>query len=195
MFRRRSARTDPLATVQPAVLSDRWRSPVEHVLDARQRFSSLVESLRSGPVRERLTAVSEEIDRSVLATWVTAQRAQDLETALERMDDVAARERLKDARRKLTRLEDAGADGQEIDAARGEVGLAEQQFGSISRMADRLESIGTTLVRAQRDVDVSITLATEVALSATGSDPTASLGRAVTELSALQRALADLDQL
>jgi hypothetical protein len=196
MFRRRRAEpVDPLGAVQPAVLHDRWRRPVEHIVAARRRFETLVESLRSGPVKERLSSVSEQIDRSVIAVWTSAQRAQDLQTALAQMDDVAVREELKSARRQLTRLEDADAAGPELQAARDDVAFAEQQFASINRMAGRLDEIAATLSRAQRDVDMSITLATEVALSTTGADPTASLSRAVDELSALQAALADLDQL
>lgn len=195
MFRRRRAATpDPLAAVQPAQLHDRWRDPVHHVLAARQRFASLVASLRSGPIRERLANVSEEIDRSVLATWATALRAQDLEVALAQMDQVAARDRLKDARRRLAELQDAAAPAAEQAHAAEEVAFAEQQFASINRMRTRLEEITASLTRAQRDVDTSITLAAEVAFSSTGADPTASLTRAVGELSALQAALADLDR-
>ena len=102
---------------------------------------------------------------------------------------------MKAARRHLAQLEDRGDAGGELAAARRDVELAEQQFASINRMAGRLDDIAASLDRVERDVEASITLATEVALTASGADPTTALAGVVGELTALQQAMTELEDL
>lgn len=193
--RRRSTPADPLAAVQPELLDPRWRQPVERMLAARRRFDELVASLADGATHERLGSLRDEISRAAIATWTTARQAQDLDRTLEHLDDTGARDRLKQARRRLAQLEDRGSSDEALAEARRDVELADQQFASINRMAGRLDDIAASLARVEQDVEASITLATEVALTPSGADPTTALAGVVGELTALQQAMTELDRL
>ncbi|HEY8547908.1 MAG TPA: hypothetical protein VIL36_22775 [Acidimicrobiales bacterium] len=175
--RRRREEPDPLAHIVPAAAPPRFARAVDEALAARRRFRELVDGLRPGPVRDRLTAMAPRVDAGVQAVWDAALRAGEMERVLATLDPERVTAEYKQARR-------SGAEPSVLAAH-------EARFQSVHRMLNAVEDIEERLRGLDVRLDAAVARAAEVALGAgTGADELdAELGDMVEELGALRSAL------
>lgn len=161
MLRRRKNR-DPLAGIDPRVLSATWRRSVEDALAARQKFASVVASVRSGPVRDRLAELAERVDAGVLAAWETAVRGNQSESVLATLGPEEITARLKDAKR---RLESTGGDAR----VQAEVDALAEQHASVHRLWDGVHDASDRLRLLEVRLGAAVARAATLAVTAAGS--------------------------
>ena len=182
VFRRRSrGEPDPLAHVDPAAAPRRLAGAVDEALAARRRFRELVDGLRAGPVRDRLTELVPRVDAGVAAVWDAAVRVGELERVLATLDPERVTDEYKQARR-------SGADPSVLAAH-------EARFGSVQRLLNTIDDTEERLRLLDVRLDGAVDRAAEVALaSGAGADELdAELTDVVDELGALRSALDEVD--
>lgn len=182
MFRRKSkAPPDPLAHVDPAGVPPRWSPAVADALEARRRWRDLVDSVRPGPVRDRLVELGQRVDDGVLAVWHAVTRAAEVQRLAETLDAEAVTEEYKRAKR------DPSADPALVDALAA-------RFGAVQRVLNTLEDTDQRLRLLDARLGAAVARGAEVALAAGagGDEVAAELDAVVGELGALR---SSLDQL
>jgi hypothetical protein len=180
VFRRNRSKgsgADPLAHVDPAAAPRRFARPVADAVEARRRFRELVDGLRPGPVRDRLTAAGSQVDAGVLAVWDTVQRAGELERILATLDPGRVTDQYKRAKRS--------------DAAPDVMAAHEARFSSVQRLLNTLDVTESQLSLLDVRLGAAVARAAEVALAAgAGADELDDdLARLVDDLGALRAGL------
>jgi hypothetical protein len=168
---------DPLADVDPGAAPRRFAGAVADAVEARRRFRELVDGLRPGPVRDRLTDAGTQVDAGVLALWDTVQRAGELERILATLDPERVTDEYKRAKR-------SGADPEALAAH-------EARFASVQRLLNALDDTESQLALLDVRLGGAVAQAAEVALAAgTGADELdGELTRLVDDLAALRAGL------
>ena len=103
-------------TINPGRLPDPWKTFVIEAAQAAKRFSDLVRTLPSGPLRAELTEVGQRVDEAVRECWEIANRGARLDLARKQLG--------------------LGQANNELERLRGERNLRAQQsmdLGSIDR--------------------------------------------------------------
>lgn len=182
MLRRRRVPEDPLAHIDPGVVSPRFAGAVVGALDARRRYGEVLAGVRPGPVREQLTASGTRLDTGVAAVWDIAQHASQVERTLAELDPDRVADEYKQAKR-------SGA-SPDLEAA-----LA-QRFASVQRLLNTLDDTEERLRLLDARLGAAVASAAEVALGAAGTGGVDRLGAelesAVGELDALRSAIHEL---
>jgi len=102
VFRRRakSSSPEPIAGgIDPNAVAAAYRAPIADALRARAQFGQLVDTLRPGPLQERLREMTGRVDAGVDAVWRSAQNATELERVVATLDPDRVADELKRARR------------------------------------------------------------------------------------------------
>jgi hypothetical protein len=188
MFRRRRDHADqadprdPLAAVDPSLVSPRYAPAVAAALDARRRFGTVLAGVRPGPSHDRLAASAARLDAGVVAVWAAADRATRVEATLAALDPERVTDEYKRAKR-------GGADP-ELEA------VLAQRFASVQRLLNALDDTDGRLRLLDARLGAAVAAAAEVALGAAGGSDAdaldAELDGVVGELDALRVALDEL---
>lgn len=75
--------------IDPRLLREPWRRHVAEALDAEQRFADAVAATPPGPLHDRLGDMRLRVSDAVSEAWRIANRGQQLELALGRLDSSA----------------------------------------------------------------------------------------------------------
>jgi hypothetical protein len=169
--------------IDPFTLKEPWRRSVQDAVQAGNRFRSVVEGARPGPLRERLGDIGRRVDAGVGEAWRAAKQGQDL---------VLARRHI-DAPRATRELEAAGAD------ARPELIAALQaQIDSAARLDTAIADAQSRLRLTTARLDEAVARAVEVSVGTHGLEQLEGLDQdveaAVTELEALRQGLEAVDR-
>ncbi len=148
--------------IDPYTLTEPWRGFVKEALEASQQFDQTARRVHSGPLRDRLTEISERVRSGVDETWRVARAGQALCEARNRID-------INDITRQLSEVNNRPGNGADpSDPVAQTVTALEAQLAAATRMdkvivetRDRLR-----LIDAKRDE--AVTRAIE--LSARSSD-------------------------
>jgi len=195
MFRRRRDRERPSPVVDVAGLAPAWRRAVEDAMDARRRFAEMTARVPTGPLRQRLDGMAEQLDAAVLRCWDTATRAQAAEEVARTLDPDEATAELKAARRRLERLgdherADRSAMEAEVEALSLRHGAVQRALNAVDEASDRLRMLNVRL-------DAAVAHALELVLAPAASDQAdrvdAELRDVVGQLDSLRSALGELD--
>jgi hypothetical protein len=179
MLRRRRAPEDPLAHIDPALVSARFATPVADALEARRRYAEVVAGAAPGPVRDRLAEAGARLDAGVASLWDVAQRATQVERTLATLDPDRATDDYKRAKRD-------GADPQLEQ-------VLAQRFASVQRLLNTLDDTDDRLRLLDARLGAAVASAAEVALGITAPDLVGTeLDGVVTELDSLRIALVEL---
>ncbi len=179
MFRRRpSAPPDPIDQIDPTAVPYRYRPPVVDALAARRRFGELVETLRPGPLQDRLRQLGPRVDAGVLAVWRTTAQALELERVIDTLDASRVTDELKRARRD-------GADAAVVDALAA-------RFASTQRLLNSLDELHEHLPVVEARLGTAVARAAELALTSSAAAAPQELGTLEDDLDAL---VFDLDAL
>ena len=179
MLRRRRAPEDPLAHVDPALVSARFAAVVSDALDSRRRFADVVAGASEGPVRDRLVDAGVRVDAGVAGVWEIVQRATQVERTLAALDPDRVTDEYKRARR--------AAVDPELEA------VLAQRFGSVQRLLNALDDTDDRLRLLDARLGAAVAGAAELALGVTSPERLgAELDGVVTELGSLRSALDEL---
>lgn len=118
------------STISPQKLPDPWRTFVIEAAQAAKRFSDLVRTLPSGPLRAELTEVGQRVDEGVRECWEIANRGVALDHA-----------------RKQLGLSQAAA---ELDRLKGDRGLRAQQGMDLESIDRAITAVQRQLAAGQR---------------------------------------------
>jgi hypothetical protein len=154
--------------IDPFRLDEPWRRLVQDAQSAEAQFSSAVKRARSGPLRERLTSLDEQIDDGVAECWRVAQAGHALTDARKRIDVAAAQ-------RELAEIDAAGYAN---DLTAGTRAAIEAQLATAARMdrtitetRDRLRLLNARLDEAvTRAIELSVSTASDAQLASVGDD-------------------------
>ena len=176
--------------IRPRSLSQPWRGFVEGAQESRNRCARAAESLRPGPLQDRLRDVSSRLDQAVAECWRVARQGDALEDALRQLDPDSVRAELAEVR-----AERAGAEG----ASRASLVRAEEAIQAQLASAERLARVARDARSRLRELDAQLdgAVAQAVELSVSSGDTSqlspvaADVESVVGELESLRQALAE----
>lgn len=186
MFRRRRPQEAPPAGADLSILEPRWRSAVEEVLASRRRLRALVDECRAGPMQERLTSLAERVDAGVVAAGTIAARAQSASRTLASMDLERVHDQLKDARRRMARAPEGGADAAGLET---EVRLLTEQHAALNQLSNAVEDAWERLRLLDLRLDAAVARTAQIVLR---PDAVEQLGGVDRELTAVVEELGAL---
>lgn len=180
--RRQKAPTSPLAHVVPDQLPPRWAAVVVDALGARRRWDDILAGVRPGPVRERLSELTAQVDEGVLAVWETAVRAVEAGRIVDALDAETVTRDYKRAKA------DPASDPALVEALSA-------RFTSVQRVLNAIDDAEQQLRLLDARLGAAVAHAAELALSSSGegSDSLdAELAGVVIELGAIRQSLESL---
>lgn len=136
--------------IEPRRLRDPWRTHVREALQAEQRFADAVAGTLPGPLHDRLGGMGDRVADAVSECWRIANRGQQLEAALGKLDPYD------ELRAKL-------------DRARGNEGVEtaiRSQIDSYRRIEQTAVSTRERLQLLEARLDETVARAVEVSLRA-----------------------------
>jgi hypothetical protein len=165
--------------IDPFQLAEPWRRLVQDAQAARKQFSGAVRRARSGPLRERLATIDQQIDDGVAECWRVAQAGHALSDARRRIDVPAAQ-------RELDEVQRAGY-ANEVTA--GTIAAIEAQLATAARMDATIAETRDRLRLLNARLDESVTRAIELSASTTSGSQLDSVGADVTAITTEMEAL------
>lgn len=153
---RRTPRIDAFALGEP------WRHYVHNARLAAGRMRAAVEATPTGPLRDRLSAIAEQIDRGLVETWEIARRGDAIDDAVRGLDPTTLRSKLDHAQRRA-----AAEPSPEHDAA---VASIRAQLESAERLQRQSAETASKLGLAQTRFDELVARAAEVRIGAVDTD-------------------------
>jgi hypothetical protein len=155
-------RTSDAVRIDPFTLSEPWRQFVQQGQRAGRKLRDTVAAASDGPLKQRLQAVADDLDRGLQEAYRIARRGDEIDAAVNRLDPVALRSRL------LTLDRQAGADP--TPGQRAAVESVRKQLESADRL--KAQSMGTAdqLRLTQIRLDELVARASEVALGTAEPD-------------------------
>lgn len=167
-------------------LVDPWRSLMTSVLDARHRYDKAIGSVRSGPLRDRLSEVGGRLDTAIGDADRIARAGNTLTEGRKQIDLPAIRRDL-DATRSRPVTERTA---QTIGAIEAQIAAAERLDRTIADTYDRLRLLDARL-------DETVTRTVELAATQSEVDDVVGLGSEVddivAEMESLRQAVEETD--
>lgn len=143
--------------IEPFSLRDPWRSYVVATQVAKTRFDGVVDDMRAGPLRDRLTAFDDRLADGVEESWRIAKRGDDISTALDRLNSDRPRRELA---ARLDALDGAEPDADEatvLQALRSQIAAAERLQATRDDAQRRLQVLEAQFEElVARAVEVSV---------------------------------------
>lgn len=112
--------------IEPFSLRDPWRSYVVATQVAKKRFDGVVDDMKPGPLRDRLTAFDDRLADGVDESWRIAKRGDDITTALGRLNTDRPRRELARRQAELGDREATQDEATVISALQSQVGAADR---------------------------------------------------------------------
>jgi hypothetical protein len=176
----RTERVDPFALGEP------WRRFVQEALQAKSRFEQAVGDARSGPLRDRLREIGEQMQTAVDECWQVAQRGQQLADARRHLDVSAAQRELAEIEAQTGAVDPASTTAGTVSALRAQLASAERMDRTIVGTRDRLRLLDARLDEAAaRAIELSAQAGSVADLSGLGAD----VDDLVSEMEALRQGL------
>lgn len=168
--------------VDPFAISEPWRQFVKSAQRAQANLDRTLAGVRPGPLRDRLGGIAERLRGAVEESWRIAQRGDEIDDAVNRIDPVRLRSNL-----------------QALQGQTGDVAAAVASVESQLAAADRLKALSATtadrLRLTQARLDELVARAAEVSVGTEDSDTYAhDVDNLVIELEALRQAVAETGQ-
>lgn len=174
-FAFRRSRPRPF-TIDSFVLSEPWRRHVSSTQSIQRTYGTIVAGTPAGPLHDRLTAVTVQLQRSVDECWQIANRGDEIDEALHRLKPSTLKAQFEHA---------------SDDDARTSL---QAQLDSAARLTTLRDEADQRLTALNTRLGELVTQATEVSV---GIDPTEALGSGVddvvTQLQALRMAVDEIN--
>jgi len=145
------------AKVEPAALSEPWRSYVTSAQDATRRFQRVVASIAPGPTRTRLEQLSARLDDGIDESWRIARRGHEVVEAVGQIDTAAAERELAELRATSAGEAPSAAHAGTIAALQAQLASAERLQALAQNSHDRLRLLDARYDElVARAVEVSV---------------------------------------
>ena len=82
------------AKIDPFTVGEPWRRHVASALSTQRRFDEVVKGVAAGPTRDRLTSIGGQLQRGVAELFAIAERGDELDDAIGRIDSAALHRQL-----------------------------------------------------------------------------------------------------
>lgn len=177
-------------TIDPFGVDEPWRHAVRDAIRARTRFSEALTTFRSGPLRDTLHTLQDQLDRAVEEVWEVAKQGHVIAAARKRIDDREIQWELQRAASQIP----AGGEASPTQART--VASLNAQLESGRRMDSLMASTYDELGLLNARLDESVTQAIELSVTnrSGGLAPVGSqVDDIVDQLSSLRQAMADVD--
>mgnify|MGYP000864023731 CR=1 FL=1 len=177
----------PTVRIDPFTLSEPWRQFVQQGQRADRRLRDTVRAASDGPLKDRLKAIADELERGLGEAFKVARRGDEIDAAVTRLDPVALRSRLG------TLEQQAGDTPSEahtaaIDSVRTQLASADRLKAQSHETAEQLRLTSTRL-------DELVARAAEVAVGSAEPDTYArDVDNLVEQLAALNLAVQETDE-
>jgi hypothetical protein len=175
---------DPFSVQEP------WRHAVIDAAVARKRFDEAVRTFKSGPLREALSAMGDQLDAAISECWKVARQGQLVTDARQRIDARGVQAELQ----RVSLGIPAGAAPSPTQAST--LASLQSQLATAERMDRLVSSTRDELDLLNARLDESVTQAIELSISnrAGGLDPlSGQLDDIVDDLSSLRAAFDTVD--
>lgn len=157
-----SLRQAPGDQRDPFTVGEPWRQFVQSATRSGTKLEQTIESAEAGPLRDRMSAVASRLDDGMRETWKIAQRGDQIDSAIRRLDPVRLGEKL------------AGLDAQAASGANADIDAAltsvRSQLESIERLESESKKTADRLRLTQTRLDELVSRAAEVAIGAGDTD-------------------------
>jgi len=183
-------------TINPGRLPDPWRTFVIEAAQAAKRFSDLVRTLPTGPLRTELTEVGERVSEGVRECWEIANRGVKLDLARKQLGLTQAADELQRLKGERDLRARQGSDLSSIDRA---IAAVQRQLAAGQRVEASAFEARDRLRVLNAQLDEAVAAVVEMTLRpGAGSSAGAVRGQVngiVDELEALRLALDETDTL
>lgn len=152
----------PQANIDPFVLSEPWRQIMQQAQGAGRKLRSTVATVDSGPLRTTLQGIADQLERGLGEAWAVAQRGDEIDDAVRRLDPTALRSKLATLRAQAT-----AAPSAEHDAA---IASVERQIETTDRLKAQSAETAASLQLTQTQLDELVARASEVQIGAVDTD-------------------------
>jgi hypothetical protein len=171
--------------IDPFTLSEPWRRYVQSARRSRNGLHDTLRTARDGPLKDRLTDVARRLDDAIAESWEIAQRGDEIDAAVRRIDPTRLRSQLETLRASGTSETTAAA-----------VASIESQLASADRLKALSASTADRLRLTQARLDELVARAAEVSVGRTDSDVYENdVDNLVIELEALRQAVAETNEI
>jgi hypothetical protein len=185
MLPRRTGRVTA-GRLDPFTLSEPWRRHVAGAQRAAREIDATVAGASPGPLTDRLAQIAGQIDTALADACQIAQRGDDLDAAIARLDRTALRSRLETLRDRHPVVHD--------DDVAATINSLEAQLATIDRLTQQSEQAAITLRLTQTRLDELAARSTEIALGSGDTDAWEhDVDDLVVELEAIRLAMDELD--
>jgi hypothetical protein len=175
--------------IDPFGVNEPWRHAVKDAVRARTRFNDALSTFRSGPLRDTLHTLEDQLDRAVEEVWEVAKQGQLIADARKRIDDREIRWELQQAAAQIP------AGGEATSTQARTIGSLNAQLESAARMDGLMASTYDELSLLNARLDETVTQAIELSVTnrTGGLAPVGSeVDAIVDQLSSLRRAMGDV---
>jgi len=148
--------------IDPFTLREPWRNYVKDAISSHKRFDRTLESVESGPLRDRMTEIGDRVERGVEECWEIARKGQQLTDARRSIDIASARRSASDP-----------------DGHPDLVAAAKSEVAAHERLAAREDTLRTSLEVLDARLDEAVARASEMATRATSVDDLSGITNAI----------------
>ena len=178
--------TDRAPLIDPFALSEPWRQLVQQGQRAGRTLRDTIAGASDGPLKQRLQEVADDLERGLREAYKTAQRGDQIDAAVTRLDPTALRSKLATLTHQASDTptpEQAAA----IESVRKQLASADRLKAQSQRTADQLRL-------TQTRVDELVARSAEVAVGAAEPDTYArDVDNLVVQLEALHQAVEEIN--
>jgi hypothetical protein len=171
-------------SIDPFVLSEPWRQLMQSAQSSGRKLRATVDSTSSGPLRDTLQSIVDQLQRGLGEAWAVAQRGDAIDDEVRRIDPTSLRSKLETLRRR--------AEANPSDEAQLAIRSVERQLESADRLKQQSEQTAASLRLSQTQLDELVARASEVRVGTFDTDSYAKdVDDLVIELEALHQAVAE----
>ena len=168
--------------IDPFTLSEPWRQFVQQSQRAGRKLRDTVAAVSDGPLKQRLQAVADDLERGLREAYRIARRGDEIDTAVNRLDPVALRSRL--------RTLEGRADAELTPEQQAAIDSVHKQLETAERLKVQARGTADQLRLTQVRLDELVARASEVALGTAEPDTYArDVDNLVEQLEALHMAV------
>ncbi len=150
------------ANIDPFMLSEPWRQLMQSAQSAGRKLRSTVDGSDDGPLKQTLRDIAAQLEHGLDEAWEVAQRGDEIDDAVRRLDPTALRS-------KLATLRERAGDAPTPDTEAA-IASTERQLATADRLKARSEETAATLRLTQTQLDELVARASEVRIGAVDTD-------------------------
>lgn len=148
----------PQANIDPFALSEPWRQIMQQAQGAGRKLRATVTSTDRGPLKSTLQGIADQLERGLAEAWAVAQRGDEIDDAVRRLDPTALRSKLA-----TLQAQAATSPSSEHEAA---IASVERQIATTDRLKAQSAETAASLQLTQTQLDELVARASEVQIGA-----------------------------